>query len=238
MLRILVKELQRWSATKIGGIREQLLMARELIHHLDVAQETRNLSEAEGALRKRMKMRCLGLSSLERTITRQRSRIHHLSEGDTNTAYFRLIMWGRKRWNFIPSLTVAGHVVADHEGMEQALFNHFSSVFGTTAAGHMALNFASLGIQPVPLDDLDTDISVDEVNAAIKELPADRAPGPDGFTGTFYKMAWPVIRDNVTVIRQWRPQRPGEPEQCLDRFIAKEGGSSQPDGLSTDHNDP
>lgn len=34
-LRALVKELQRWAATKIGGIKEQLLMARELIHQLD-----------------------------------------------------------------------------------------------------------------------------------------------------------------------------------------------------------
>jgi hypothetical protein len=49
---------------------EQLLMARELIYHLDVAQETRTLSGAETALRKRMKLRCLGLSSLERTMAR------------------------------------------------------------------------------------------------------------------------------------------------------------------------
>jgi hypothetical protein len=146
-------------------------MAQELIHRLDVAQETRNLSEAEGARRKRMKMRCLGFSSLERTIARQRSRIRHLSEGDANTAYFHLIVWGRKRRNFIPSLTVVGHVVADHEGMEQALFDHFSSVFGTAAAGRTTLNFASLGIQPVPLDDLDTDISADEDWSAIKGAP-------------------------------------------------------------------
>jgi hypothetical protein len=56
-------------------------MARELIYQLEVAQETRGLSEAEAALRRRMKLKCLGLSSLERTVARQRSRIRHLSEG-------------------------------------------------------------------------------------------------------------------------------------------------------------
>lgn len=105
-LRGLIRELQRWSANKIGGIHDQLLMARELIHLLDTAQESRGLSEAEGALRKRMKVRCLGLSSLMRTIARQRSRIRHLSEGDASTAYFHMIARGRKRRNFIPSLTV------------------------------------------------------------------------------------------------------------------------------------
>jgi hypothetical protein len=74
-LRGLVKELQRWSATRIGGIKEQLLMARELIQWLDEAQESRQLTEGEAGLRKRMKLRCLGPSSLDRTIDRQRSRI-------------------------------------------------------------------------------------------------------------------------------------------------------------------
>jgi hypothetical protein len=39
MLRGLVKELQRWAVTKIGGIKDQLLMARELIHRLNMAQD-------------------------------------------------------------------------------------------------------------------------------------------------------------------------------------------------------
>jgi hypothetical protein len=50
-LRGLVKELQRWSATWIGGIKEQLLMARELIQWLDEAQESQQLTEGEAGLR-------------------------------------------------------------------------------------------------------------------------------------------------------------------------------------------
>ena len=88
MLRNLVRDLQRWSATRIGDIKAQLLMARELVLRLDSAQERRQLSDEELGLRKRMKMRCLGLSSLERTMARQRSRIRQLSDGDANTAYF------------------------------------------------------------------------------------------------------------------------------------------------------
>jgi len=68
MLRNLVRDLQRWSATRIGDIKAQLLMARELVLRLDIAQERRQLSDEELGLRKRMKMRCLGLSSLERTM--------------------------------------------------------------------------------------------------------------------------------------------------------------------------
>jgi hypothetical protein len=28
-------------------------------------------------------------------------------------------------------------------------------------------------------------------------MPSDRAPGPDGFTGAFYKTVWPIIQTEV-----------------------------------------
>ena len=157
---------------------------------LDAAQEVRQLSEEERGLRCRMKMRCLGLSSLERTLARQRSRIRQLSEGDANTAYFHLIARGRKRRNFIPALMIDGHVRAEHQAMEDALYQHFVGVFGTPAPGGFSLDFQALGIQQLSLLDQEALITREEVWAA-------SAPGPDGFTGAFYKTAWPIIQEEV-----------------------------------------
>jgi hypothetical protein len=33
--------------------------------------------------------------------------------------------------------------------------------------------------------------------AAVKEMPPDRDPGPDGFGGAFYKQAWPIIKSEI-----------------------------------------
>ena len=30
-------------------------------------------------------------------------------------------------------------------------------------------------------------------------MPPDKAPGPDGFTGAFFKAYWDIIKDDVTV---------------------------------------
>lgn len=145
MLRNLVRQLKSWSAARIGEIRAQLLMARELVLRLDTAQERRQLTEAENALRKRLKMRCLGLSSLIRTMARQRSRVRQLSDGDANTAYFHLIARGRKRRNYIPALAVNGHLITDHSDMELALHSHFAGVFGTVPRGACSLSFDAIG---------------------------------------------------------------------------------------------
>lgn len=36
-----------------------------------------------------------------------------------------------------------------------------------------------------------------EIWETVKELPADRAPGPDGFTGSFYRAAWEIIKPDI-----------------------------------------
>jgi hypothetical protein len=44
---------------------------------------------------------------------------------------------------------------------------------------------------------LDTPFSEEEVWETIKRLPSDKAPGPDGFIGRFYKACWPTIKTEV-----------------------------------------
>lgn len=53
-------------------------------------------------------------------------------------------------------------------------------------------------LQPTTdLSELDSPISEEEVWAVIKVIPHDKAPGPDGFTGRFYKLCWPIIKHDI-----------------------------------------
>ncbi|WVZ83679.1 hypothetical protein U9M48_030804 [Paspalum notatum var. saurae] len=56
---------------------------------------------------------------------------------------------------------------------------------------------ASLGLDPLDLSALDEPFSEEEVLEAIHAMPADRAPGPDGFTGAFYKAGWSIIKTDI-----------------------------------------
>jgi hypothetical protein len=81
-LRETAKGLKAWSAKSIGSIRTQVLVAKEVIFRLDEAQDHRSLSLPKFALRKFLNLRYLGLTSLQRTITRERSSMRWLKEGD------------------------------------------------------------------------------------------------------------------------------------------------------------
>jgi hypothetical protein len=41
---------------------------------------------------------------------------------------------------------------------------------------------------------------MEEIVTIIKEIPSDRAPGPDGFNGCFYKAAWDIIKVDVIAV--------------------------------------
>ena len=45
--------------------------------------------------------------------------------------------------------------------------------------------------------DLEQPFTEEEIWATIKLLPSDKAPGPDGFTGHFYKSCWSIIKSDI-----------------------------------------
>jgi hypothetical protein len=69
---------------------------------------------------------------------------------------------------------------------------------GTLIARTKALYWQELGYVHQNLDDLDAPFTQEEIGAIIKEMPSEKAPGPDGFIGLFYKKCWPVIKEDLT----------------------------------------
>jgi hypothetical protein len=49
----------------------------------------------------------------------------------------------------------------------------------------------------VDLAGLEGQISEEEAWAAIRVMPANKLPGPDGFTWDFYKACWSIIKPDL-----------------------------------------
>jgi hypothetical protein len=79
------KFLKSWSDWFVGNVHLQLAIAKEVLSRLKAAGDHGPLAQHEDEPRKEMQFKTLGLSSLQRTISRQESRVIWLKEGDTPT---------------------------------------------------------------------------------------------------------------------------------------------------------
>lgn len=188
---------RQWAKTKIGRNRLLMIAAKKLIAVFDVVQEHRQLGEGEISLKQSLKQRLLGLAAVEKLRFRQQSRLTWIKANDTNSRLFFLSINGRKRKNFIQTLQTSSGQVHTHQDKAEAIYNHFSSVFGEPAVRQDTLNWERIGIQRHELHHLELPYTEEEVKEVIMALPGEKAPGPDGYIGRFFKTAWEIIKQDI-----------------------------------------
>lgn len=66
---------------------------------------------------------------------------------------------------------------------------------GVTAAND--LNWEELGLEAPDLSNLADPISMDEVCEVVNQMPVNKAPRPDGFTGLFFRQCWDTIKEDI-----------------------------------------
>jgi len=230
--RAVSKGLQSWSDKAVGQVSFQLALAREILHQFEIAQDNRQLSPAELWFKNNLKKHSLALASLKRTMARLRSRINWLKDGDANTRLFHLHARHRKRKNFIGKLTAGDRICTSHEDKAAIIDDFYENLLGTCSVREHTINLADLGINTHDMSDLELPFTEDEVWRTIQQLPSDKAPGPDGFTGHFYKSCWPIIKDDimVAVSTMWsrRMVNFGTLNSAYITLLPKKEGADQP----------
>ena len=83
------------------------------------------------------------------------------------------------------------------EEKADAFFQHFNAILGEPGHREANLNLSALNLLRLENCQLDFCFTEEEVWQVIQSKPTDKAPGPDGFTGAFYRSAWQVIKHDI-----------------------------------------
>ncbi|CAN6171901.1 unnamed protein product [Urochloa humidicola] len=191
------RALRRWAKSVIGQNKLLLRATSQLIGILDVVQDYRQLSEAEILLKRDLKTRFLGLTAVEKLRAKQRSRLSHIRAEEANSKLFYLQANGRRCKNTIHSLQTADSVRYSHESKAQEAYNHFSAHFGRPPQRDVTFNWNELSLGNHDLSHLEEEFSEQEVHAVIADLAGEKAPGPDGYIGIFFKQSWELIKGDL-----------------------------------------
>ena len=106
-------------------------MVREIITQLDVAQESRDLTDEELSLHGDLKCHSLGLASFTWMIVRHCSHIRFLEQGDANTKFFHLQAYHRNYKNHVPSILHEGQWFSAKDAKEEVIYNNYKDILGT-----------------------------------------------------------------------------------------------------------
>ena len=193
------KALKAWSAHATNDIKLRAEIVNELIFQLDKAMDSRQLTPQEHTFRKFLKVQCLGLAAIDRCRWRQRSCFLCLQEGDCNSRFFHVKAAARRRKNFIPPLQLEdGNMAADQDQKIDTLWKHFNNLLGTVCRRHQTLNLDALRFDDtVDLTSLTAPVSEEEIKKALFSIHPSKVPGPDGFTGLFFRTSWELIKHDL-----------------------------------------
>lgn len=207
-LKALKPVLKSLSKEKVGEI---IKKTREALQTLCAAQETTladpnqiNIQAEAAAYR-----RWLFLSTLEERVINQRAKIHWLEVGDGNNKSYHRAAKVREVRNSIREIKRLDGSIADtQEDIKKEAVDHFYNFLT-----HTPLDFREASVEELKLilnyecseEDrsmLTRGVTEEEVKRVLFSMPADKSPGPDGYTSEFFKASWRIVRGDFVVAIQ------------------------------------
>ncbi|KAF8088754.1 hypothetical protein N665_0530s0009 [Sinapis alba] len=136
----------------------------------------------------------------EEAYWKQRSRLLWLSLGDRNTGYFHATARKRRRANAFSVIeNEAGEMVFKEEDIAKVIVGYFKDLF--TAKEGDREDTVNSALRPVISEETNLKLieipSAVEIREAIFSIHADKAPGPDGFSASFYQSSWLDIGEEI-----------------------------------------
>ena len=144
-----------------------------------------------------LRARIQGIATIIKIRIRQRARLANIRLGDANSKLFHLWANGRRRKNFIVTLRTPQGLAITHAEKQEVLRAHYEGCLGTAEPRKTTFNWEELGYHARDLSALEAPFLLDELKKAIFDMPREKAPGPDGFIGLFFRSCWDTISEDL-----------------------------------------
>ena len=129
-----------------------------------------------------------------------RSRAKWIEDGEKNSSYFFNLEKNRQSKKFINKLNINGTLTEDQSAINNHIYNYYSTLYSSNYSAQDADHFLSLLNEGVPVINeefkalTEANITLEELDTAIAQMPTGKSPGPDGLTTEFYRHFWSDIR--------------------------------------------
>ena len=200
--KALLYALKKWHLN-LSTVKALIADCNKVVLFLDGLEESRPFSWSELNFRRNVKLHLGDILHWQFIYWEQRCTIRNIKVGEENSNFFHAMATERYRRNTISSIkNQAGDFVTDHQQLAGMFWADFNQRMGQSKGIQMGFDLDTFIARVDGLEELSQPFSDSEVEAVIKNLPTDRDPGPDGFTGLFLKKCWPILKDDFMKLVQ------------------------------------
>ncbi|XP_020252239.1 uncharacterized protein LOC109829580 [Asparagus officinalis] len=200
-LKKLKESLKGLNKRHFSNISEQVLRAKAEVDEVQMKLQSDPLNSELIRQEKCCISKYSKLFACELSFYQQKARINWSLQGDKNTSFFHSIIKSNRHHSRVLTLYNSdGGKISDGEDIVNEFISFYKSLMGTAKHTSTAnANIISSGpcLMENQRRDLSMPVNDEEIKAAVFSIPDNKAPGPDGYSASFYKAAWPVIGDEV-----------------------------------------
>ncbi|GKC74670.1 RNA-directed DNA polymerase, eukaryota [Tanacetum coccineum] len=128
----------------------------------------------------------------------QKAKIKWSIKGNENSKYFLGILNKKRNQTAIRGILVEGVWIDDHNSVKNEFLSHFKERFDRPCSSCLILDMTypnRLNLDQI--DDLERNVTKEEIKRAVWDCGTDKSSGPDGFTFGFYRRYWDIIEKDV-----------------------------------------
>ncbi|XP_026399691.1 uncharacterized protein LOC113295576 [Papaver somniferum] len=211
-LKILKDAMKEWNFRVFGNVNARLKQAKLTMEvALRISDEDPeditklNFAKEASVTLQEIRMR-------QSIMLKQKSRKKWLKEGANNTSFFHANIHTRRSSNMISELVDDyGNVISNCDQIRDYMVSYFESKFNGVELpiDEKLFHYEHDTISTEEIHRMDAIPTYDEIKADVYDLDADSAPGPDGFSGCFYRHCWDVIQQYLynAITYCWKHQR-------------------------------
>ncbi|XP_075095058.1 uncharacterized protein LOC142173378 [Nicotiana tabacum] len=195
-LKLLSKELTRWSKDVVGNVYEQVNIWEAKMVNLEEIDTFNNTDQSREEVNKG-KAEYIKWLGMQDALLRQKTQ---QKEGENNTKYFHSLIRNRKcRLQLHTIKDYRGSWVQGDDNISKVVVHHFKHLFNLQ---HQFRYHDMLNCVPRCINEEDNDLlnaipDDEEIRSDVFSMNASSAAGPDGFNGTFYQKYWNIIKYDI-----------------------------------------
>nr|GEW38540.1 putative RNA-directed DNA polymerase, eukaryota, reverse transcriptase zinc-binding domain protein [Tanacetum cinerariifolium] len=183
-----------WTSINISDNNAMNLFLKKLRYLKDqIKVWVRTKKERDSAEKTNLKVL---LQDIDRIIDEKKSDLELTR--DENSRFFHDMLNKKRNQQAIRGILKEGKWVDDPKAVKDEFLSYFQERFDTPTTNRLRLDLEfSKQISVEQLQDLERNVSIEEIKRAVWDCGLDKSPGPDGFTFGFYRRYWDILEKDV-----------------------------------------